>query len=151
MKKFVKNLSFGVDIELYKVTSHNISEVRNQAVILTEGQLCVYIVFLVSHKKHGGTPSVWFGVLQYISFYSSLSSTQKVYDFCVEFKFHFSVIQCFLLLKCALQHSCNSLMQKCHGFRLGSSISGMKTRLSMFLDTILYMSDGTYSFKVDSN
>ena len=43
MKKFLKTLSFGVDVKLqvppltYKINAHNMSGVRSQAVILTEG------------------------------------------------------------------------------------------------------------------
>ena len=43
LKKFLKNLSFGVDIELqvppftYKIKAHNMSGVRSQAIILTDG------------------------------------------------------------------------------------------------------------------
>ena len=43
MKEFLKNLSFGVDVKLYvppkkyKFNSHNMSSVRSQAVMLTEG------------------------------------------------------------------------------------------------------------------
>ena len=43
MKMFLKNLLFGVDVKLkvppltYKINAHNMSGVRSQAVILTEG------------------------------------------------------------------------------------------------------------------
>ena len=63
MKKFLKNLSFGVDIKLqippltYKINSHNMSAVRSQAVILTEEfneQLCMYVIMYIHVRCFNG-------------------------------------------------------------------------------------------------